>query len=128
MVKINENELSAMLSGNFTLRAVEPNIFSVLPDNESGNEYDSQFGFIYDLIACNPIYNRFIWGYSVKIFSRIANEALHSSQDGPVLDIGCGSLAFTVKTYSQYTERPVILTDQSLKMLRMAKAKLIKQN
>lgn len=128
MVTINKNELSDMLLENITLRAVEPNIYSVLPDNNSGNEYDSQFGFIYDLVACNPIYNRFIWGYSVKIFSQIANEALNSSQNGPILDIGCGSLAFTAKTYSKHTNRPVILTDQSLKMLRMAKAKLIKQN
>jgi len=128
MAKINENELSGMLLSNFTLRVVEPNIYSVLPDNNAGNEYDSQFGYIYDWVACNPIYNRLIWGYSVKIFHQVANEALNSSQDGPVLDIGCGSLAFTVKTYSQYTERIVILTDQSLKMLRMAKAKLIKKN
>jgi len=128
MVTVGENELLAMLLGNFTLRAVEPNIYSVLPDDNSGNEYDSEFGFIYDLVACNPIYNRFIWGYSVKIFSQIANEALNSSQDGPVLDIGCGSLAFTAKTYRNYTKRPVVLTDQSLKMLRMAKAKLIKQS
>ncbi|MDD5451560.1 MAG: class I SAM-dependent methyltransferase [Desulfovibrionales bacterium] len=128
MIKITENELSAMLLENITLRAVEPNIYSVLPDGNSGNEYDSQFGFIYDLVACNPIYNRLIWGYSVKIFSQVASESLHSSQDGPVLDIGCGSLAFTAKTYSQYTKRPVILTDQSLKMLRMAKSRLIKQN
>ncbi|MEW6586842.1 MAG: class I SAM-dependent methyltransferase, partial [Nitrospirota bacterium] len=110
------------------LRAVEPNIYSVLPDNESGNKYDSQFGFIYDLIACNPIYNRLVWGYSIKIFSQTASEALHSSHDGHVLDIGCGSLAFTAKTYSQYSERPVVLVDQSLKMLRMAKSRLLKEN
>ncbi|RJP76110.1 MAG: class I SAM-dependent methyltransferase [Desulfobacteraceae bacterium] len=128
MVKINENELSAMLLENFTLREVEPNIFSVLPDNEFGNEYDSQFGFVYDLVACNPIYNRLIWGYPVKIFHQTASEALHSSQEGHVLDIGCGSLAFTAKTYSQYSERPVVLVDQSLKMLRMAKSRLVKQN
>lgn len=128
MVKINENELSAMLLDNFTLREVEPNIYSVLPDNESGNEYDSQFGFIYDLVACNPIYNRLIWGYSVKIFAQTAKEALHSYHEGPVLDIGCGSLAFTAKTYSQYRERSVVLVDQSLKMLRMAKSRLMKQN
>jgi len=128
MLKIDENELLLLLSNGIQLRQVEPHIYSVLPDNSSGNEYDSQFGFIYDLVACNPIYNRLIWGYSVKIFSQIANEALNSSKDGLVLDIGCGSLAFTAKTYSKYTERPVILVDQSLKMLRMAKAKLMKQN
>ena len=98
MTAINENDLSYMLLDNFALRAVEPHIYSVLPDNESGNEYDTQFGFIYDWVACNPIYNKLIWGYSVKIFPRIVTEALDSSQDGHVLDIGCGSLSFTAKT------------------------------
>lgn len=128
MAKIAENELSAMLLDNFSLRAVEPNIYSVLPNDESGNEYDSEFGFIYDLVACNPIYNRLIWGYSVKLFAQTAKEALHSYNEGHVLDIGCGSLAFTSKIYSQYRERSVVLVDQSLKMLRMAKSRLIKQN
>lgn len=116
-----------MLIDTATLRSVEPNIYSVLPNDETGNEYDSQFGFIYDFVACNPLYNRIIWGYSVKIFSQIASEALQSSQNGPFLDIGCGSLAFTAKTYSQCTDRPMVLADQSLKMLRMAKAKFKKQ-
>jgi hypothetical protein len=55
MVAITENELSSMVSENFVLREVEPHIYSVLPDNESGNEYDSQFGLIYDLVACTNI-------------------------------------------------------------------------
>lgn len=128
MATINENDLSSMLLENFTIRAVEPHIYSVLPDNESGSEYDTQFGFIYDWVACNPIYNRLIWGYSVSIFSQLAIDALRSTSEGNILDVGCGSLAFTAKTYSQYTVRPVILVDQSLKMLRMGKARLIKQN
>lgn len=128
MATINENDLSALLLENSIFRLVEPNIYSVLPDNESGNEYDTQFGFIYDWVACNPIYNRLIWGYSVKIFPQIANDALRSSADGKVLDLGCGSLAFTAETYSQYSKRPVVLVDQSLKMLRMAKSRLIKRN
>ena len=120
--------MAVLLLETCKLRAVESNIYSVLPDNESGNEYDSQFGFIYDLIACNAIYNRLIWGYSVKIFSHTACEALHSSQDGHVLDIGCGSLAFTAKTYSQYSERPAVLVDQSIKMLSIAKSRLLKES
>ena len=124
---MTENNLSSILRDSVTLRTVEPSIYSVLPNDETGNEYDSQFGFIYDLVACNPVYNLVIWGYSVKIFSQIASEALQSSQNGPFLDIGCGSLAFTAKTYSQYADRPMILADQSLKMLRMAKEKFIKQ-
>lgn len=126
--RFNENELSALLPPNTTLRSVEPNIYSVLPHNETGNEYDTQFGFIYDLVACNPIYNRLIWGYSVKIFPQIAYDALRSTSEGYVLDLGCGSLAFTAKAYSQYKDRPVVLADQSLKMLRMAKSRLEKQN
>lgn len=128
MGKINENTLSTILLEDITLRPVEPDIYSVLPDDVSGSEYDTQFGFIYDLVACNPIYNRLIWGYSIKIFSQMANEALQSSAEGNMLDLGCGSLAFTAKTYSQYSERSVILVDQSMKMLRMAKARLIKHN
>lgn len=125
---INENDLSSLLLENITLRLVEPHIYSILPDNESGNEYDTKFGFIYDWVACNPIYNRLIWGYSVNIFQKVANDALESAPKGKVLDLGCGSLAFTAKTYSQYTHRPLILVDQSIKMLRMGKSKLIKLN
>jgi len=125
---INEDDLSALLLESFTLRSVEPHIYSVLPNNESGSEYDTKFGLIYDWVACNPIYNHLIWGYSVKIFSQVAKDALRSTTEGKVLDLGCGSLAFTSETYSQYSERPVILVDQSLKMLKMAKTRLIKRN
>ena len=128
MAIFNENDLSALILEKTILQSVEPHIYSVLPDDESGNEYDTQFGFIYDLIACNPIYNRLIWGYSVKIFPQIATDALGSAQEGNVLDLGCGSLAFTATVYGQYIERPVVLVDRSLKMLRMAKSRLIKQN
>lgn len=126
MARINEKDLSALLQENTKLRLVEPSIYSVLPNNESGNEYDTQFGSFYDLVACNPIYNRLIWGYSVSIFPKIANDALHSTSEGTVLDLGCGALAFTAKTYGNYTERPVVLIDQSLKMLRMAKKRIEK--
>jgi len=128
METMNENKLTSMLLDEATIRAVEPNIYSTLPNDDIGNEYDSQFGFIYDLIACSPIYNRLIWGYSIKIFPEITKEALQSSHRGNVLDVGCGSLAFTAKVYSKLSDRSVILADQSLKMLRMAKSRLIRQN
>jgi len=128
MTTIGESDLLALLLKNADLRLVEPHIYSVLSDNETGNTYDTQFGYIYDWVACNPIYNRLIWGYSVEIFTKIADEALRSSTQGSVLDLGCGSLAFTAKMYIQYSERPVVLVDQSLKMLRIAKSRLIKRN
>ncbi|MCG8553224.1 MAG: class I SAM-dependent methyltransferase [Desulfobacterales bacterium] len=127
MVKFDKDSLSAMLQKDLPPRLVEDSIFSVFPTNEHGNEYDGQFGFFYDLIACNPIYNRLIWGYSIHVFRNMAKEALNSSCDGCVLDLASGSLAFTAKAYAQYIDRPVILMDQSLKMLKMAKARLIKE-
>ena len=128
MATIDEKDLSALLSQDVDIRLREPHIYSVLSDIEVGNTYDTQFGNIYDWVACNPIYNRLLWGYSVAIFASIARDALRSSKKGNVLDLGCGSLAFTAKTYIQYSERSVVLVDQSLKMLRIAKSRLIKIN
>jgi len=128
MTSIDENDLSMLLPENVDLRLIEPHIFSVLSDIEVSSTYDTQFGNIYDWVACNPIYNRLMWGYSITIFTSIAFDALRSTNKGNVLDVGCGSLAFTAKIYVQYSERPVILVDQSLKMLRIAKSRLIKIN
>ena len=128
MATIGESDLSSLLSKSANLKSVEPHIYSVLPDDEAANIYDSQFGYLYDWVACNPIYNRLIWGYSVEIFAKIAHDALRSCAQGCVLDLGCGSLAFTAKTYIQYTGRPVVLLDQSLKMLRIAKSRLERIN
>ena len=128
MTPIAERDLSALLSKNVDLRLIEPHIYSVFSDIEASNSYDSPFGNIYDWVACNPLYNRLIWGYSIAKFSSLAHDALTSSMNGNVLDLGCGSLAFTAKTYIQYSDRPVVLIDQSLKMLRIAKSRLIKLN
>lgn len=128
MATIDEKDFSTLLSPNVDIILIEPHIYSVLSDIEVGNAYDTQFGNIYDWVACNPIYNRLLWGYSVAIFALIANDALTSSKKGNVLDLGCGSLAFSAKTYIQYSERPVVLLDQSLKMLKIAKSRLIKLN
>ena len=92
MATIGEKDLSALLLKNAELRLIELQIYSILSDNEAANPYDTQFGYIYDWVACNPIYNRLIWGYSVQIFATIAHDALRSSKKGNVLDIGGGSL------------------------------------
>jgi len=123
---IGGSELSALLLKNADLKLIEPCIYSVLSDIEVANVYDTQFGNMYDWIACNPLYNRVMWGYSIKNFVSFAQTALTSSKTGNVLDLGCGSLAFTAKTYIQYSDRPVVLIDQSLKMLRLAKSRLMK--
>jgi SAM-dependent methyltransferase len=128
MAPFKEKDFSELLSEKSNVRLIEPHIFSVLPDNQTPRTYDTRFGYIYDWVACNPVYNRLIWGYSISIFASIAHDAIRSSNSGNVLDIGCGSLAFTAKVYIQYSERPVVLVDHSLNMLRIAKSRLIRFN
>jgi ubiquinone/menaquinone biosynthesis C-methylase UbiE len=128
MTTIGEIALSKLISNNISLKLIESQIYSVLQDIEAANLYDTRFGYIYDWVACNPLYNHLIWGYSINKFASLTHEALTSSKNGCVLDLGCGSLAFTAKTYIQYSDRPVVLIDQSLKMLRLAKSRLMKLN
>lgn len=128
MRTLGENALSAALATGSDIRQIEPGIYSVISDIQASNDYDSSFGYIYDWVACNPVYNRLIWGYSVSRFATIAHDALTSSKSGSVLDLGCGSLAFTARTYIQHSDRPLVLLDQSLKMLRIARNRLIKLN
>lgn len=128
MARISESDFSTLLLRNVDCRLIEPHIYSVFPDIEVSNSYDSQFGNIYDRVACNPLYNRFIWGYSIAKFASLSHDALTSLKKGYALDLGCGSLAFTARTYIQHPDRPVILMDQSLKMLRIARSRLVKLN
>lgn len=128
MVTLGENQLSELLLDKVSLRLIETHIYSVFQSIEISNSYDTEFGNIYDWVACNPLYNRLIWGYSITKFASLDHDALTSSKKGYVLDLGCGSLAFTAKTYIQYSGRPVVLMDQSLKMLRIAKSRLTKLN
>lgn len=126
MATITETDLLKLISNNAGLRLIEPRIYSLFADNEIANPYDTGFGDIYDRVACNPLYNRLIWGYSISRYDDFTRDALTSSNTGYVLDLGCGSLAFTAKTYISYSDRPVVLMDQSLKMLRIAKSRLVK--
>jgi ubiquinone/menaquinone biosynthesis C-methylase UbiE len=119
-----EATLTEIVPENATLRLIEPHIYSMYSQVENVGSYD-RFGSIYDVVACNRLYNRIVWGYWTSDFHSLGLDALRSATDGWVLDTGCGSLAFTAETYVQYSERPIVLLDQSVKLLRMAKARLI---
>jgi ubiquinone/menaquinone biosynthesis C-methylase UbiE len=117
--------LSEIISEGINLNAVEPDIYSVYPIGEAPGAYDSiGASVIYDVVACNRYYNRLMWGYSVKDYGTFCKNALDSSPEGWVLDLACGSLAFTAKIYANYSNRPVVFLDQSLKLLRKAKARI----
>ena len=125
---IDEEKLSEVISEDVSLRLVEPGIYSVYPPGAMPGAYDS-FGAstIYDLVACNRFYNRLMWGYAISEYGVLCAAALSSSIAGWALDLACGSLAFTKKLYAGMKDRPVLLLDQSLHLLRKAKSRLVQQ-
>jgi ubiquinone/menaquinone biosynthesis C-methylase UbiE len=119
--------LSEIVSEDVRLNLVEPNIYSVYSTGVSPGSYDRIGGAaIYDVVACNRFYNRVMWGYSVKEYATLCEDALSSFSGGWVLDLACGSLAFTAKIYAHFSNRPVVFLDQSLKLLRRGKSRLEK--
>jgi ubiquinone/menaquinone biosynthesis C-methylase UbiE len=127
---IDAARLAEIILPEVNLRLVEPNLYSLYgPGENIDSSYDRQGSLaFYDQVACSRFYNRLVWGYDTADYHTLCRQALRSSGEGWVLDAGCGSLAFTAKTYADYTGRPVIFLDQSLKLLRVAKSRLAKRN
>ncbi|MDQ3929179.1 MAG: class I SAM-dependent methyltransferase [Chloroflexota bacterium] len=111
------------------IRTVEDDIYSVLPESESKEKhlYDKQAG-LYDALVGNPLYLRVAWENRREDYTRFAQEALRSAREGWFLDAGCGSLLFTAGMYSRNLERPAVLLDQSIEMLKRGRARLVKRN
>ncbi len=122
---LDEEKLFALISQDVNLRLVEPHVYSVYPPDQHAHSYDNKVTF-YDGVIGNRFYNRLMWGYWPAEFAAFCHAALTSSTQGWVLDAACGSLVFTAKTFVDYSERPVVLLDQSIEMLRAAKSRLIK--
>jgi ubiquinone/menaquinone biosynthesis C-methylase UbiE len=120
--------LSEIISEDVRLNLVEPDIYSVYSPAVSPGSYDTLgASTIYDMVACNRFYNWLMWGYSVKEYAALCEDSLSSLSEGFwVLDLACGSLAFTARTYARYSTRPVLFLDQSLKLLRKGKSRLVK--
>ena len=97
----------------------------LLEQADTDNSFD-EMAWFYDLVICNRFYNCFVWGYSTADYAPFTSKALNSSRNGWVLDAGCGSLAFNAKIYADYSNRPVVLLDHSLKLLKTAKSRLVK--
>jgi ubiquinone/menaquinone biosynthesis C-methylase UbiE len=125
---IAAERLSEIIPPEVNLRLVEPHLYSLYAPGEKVNSSYDRKGSLafYDKVACNRFYNRLVWGYSTSDYHALCRAALQSSMEGWVLDAGCGSLAFTAKTYADYNERPVIFLDQSITLLTLAKSRLAK--
>jgi len=119
--------LSEIISEDVRLNLVEQDIYSVYSVGDSPGSYDSiGASAIYDVVACNRFYNWLMWGYSIKDYATLCKDSLSSSSEGWVLDLACGSLAFTAEIYANCSNRPVVFLDQSLKLLRKGKSRLEK--
>jgi ubiquinone/menaquinone biosynthesis C-methylase UbiE len=122
---IDDSILADLVLEDVSLRLVEPHLYTVYPEASATQTYDKMAVF-YDLVMGNRFYNRIMWGYRTADYGPFCEKALKSSSDGWVLDAGCGSLVFTAGTYANYSERPVVLLDRSIEMLRAAKSRLVR--
>jgi ubiquinone/menaquinone biosynthesis C-methylase UbiE len=120
-----EDRIGEILAEGVLLHPLEPGLFSVYPDAESRSfSYDKGFGTLYDRVACNRLYNRLVWGYSIDEYPRMCREALADAPGKWMLDAGCGALAFTAAVYATETSPAVIFLDRSLTLLKKARRRL----
>src|SRR5690349_9141006 len=114
--------LRDLLRPGVPLCELERDLYSVLPPGASQQRFDREAGF-YDALVGNRLYLRLTWDNAPADFSRFAGRAMRAG-GGPYLDAGCGSLLFTGRLYRRHLDRPAVLVDKSLGMLRQARKKL----
>lgn len=118
------DELKAVVAEERSVRLIEEDIYSVLPDTSVQHHYDKRAP-LYDAFVSTRLYNFAMWGTSPRDYVEFARQALDSSSDGIFLDAGCGSMLFTARTYVS-SNRRIVAFDQSLAMLRRARERLRK--
>jgi SAM-dependent methyltransferase len=88
-----------------------------------GAHYD-RIARLYDALLSTNLYNRVMWKSSPARYRAFAASVFDSRSTGLHVEVGCGSLLFTAQLYDRDRGRPVILIDQSIEMLRLARARL----
>jgi ubiquinone/menaquinone biosynthesis C-methylase UbiE len=123
----DSNKLFEIISEGVSISQIEPDFYSVYSAGDSPGVYDrAGASTIYDAVACNRFYNWLMWGYSTKEYAALCKAMLFSSSEGWLLDLACGSLAFTAEIYANCLSRPIVFLDQSLKLLRKGKHRVEK--
>src|SRR5687767_13471344 len=87
-------KLTRVMAKDRSVRLIEEDIYSVLPDTSVLHHYDKRAA-LYDLIVSTRLYNLVMWGSSPRDYADFARQAVSSSREGKFLDAGCGSLLFT---------------------------------
>lgn len=117
------DELKEIVAKARSVRLIEEDIYSALPDTSVPHRYDKR-AVVYDLVVSTRLYNFLMWGSSPRDYAAFVRQALNSSSDGKFLDAGCGSLLFSGRAYIE-SDRHIVAFDQSLAMLRRARQRLI---
>jgi ubiquinone/menaquinone biosynthesis C-methylase UbiE len=117
------DKLKQVVAEEYVVRLIEEDIHSILPDSPLKHHYDKR-ATVYDFVVGTRLYNSVMWGSSPLDYTAFARQAFLSSPRGCYLDAACGSLLFTAQVYLECTQQ-VVAFDQSLAMLRRARARLI---
>lgn len=118
----NLNLLSEVLMPERTVKLIEEDIYSTVDGWDHTYQYDRK-AVLYDWVVGTRLYNRLMWGSCPDTYTSFAWQAVSTGLKGPMLDAGCGSLLFTETAYGK-SQRPIIACDESLSMLRRARARL----
>lgn len=113
--------LSALVRSDCSLRGVDDGVVSTLSEGASPGSYDDRARF-YDVIVGSAFYNRLLWGARTDSYRAFVRRAL-TRGTGPFLDAGSGSAVFTAAAYAT-SERPIVLADRSIGMLRAARQRI----
>jgi SAM-dependent methyltransferase len=117
----------AVLAANGTFVDVEESIVALEGSTARDTHYD-RMGKLYDVVCGTWMYERLVWGTTPARLREFASTVFSSRQTGPHVEVGCGGLLFTSHLYYEDRGRACILIDPSIKMLRMARARLGKRS
>ena len=106
------------------MRPVAEDIYSVMPDATHTQHLYDKRAVAYDFFVSTRLYNRVMWGNVPHDYTAFARRAVASNPRGLMLDAACGSMLFTAPVHLEAT-REVVAFDQSLSMLKRARARLI---
>jgi ubiquinone/menaquinone biosynthesis C-methylase UbiE len=91
-----------------------------------GTAHYDRIAPLYDVVLGTNTYNWMMWKTTPAAYRAFATRVFKSRAVGTHVEIGCGSLLFTSHVYERDLGRPAILIDQSIEMLRRARARLEK--
>jgi len=104
-----------------SLSMLEDGVIELTP---VANAHYDRIGRAYDPLIRTNAYNRIVWRSSPAAYRAFAERVFESRREGAHVELGCGGLAFTSHLYREDRGRSVILIDQSLTMLRIARRRL----